>query len=96
MKKQLRLNKVSVSSLIQVLSQLFEDGADFIDIEGQEQEGKENDIIKVTVRPEYYIDSDGKSEDNEDDPEYLFTEHPYEEPDKKLNPLSDEDINDLI
>ena len=94
--KKLRLNKVSVSSLIQVLSQLFEDGADFIDIEGEEQEGKENDIIKVTVRPEYYIDSDGKSEDNEDDPEYLFTEHPYEEPYKKLNPLSDEDINDLI
>jgi len=94
--KKLRLNKVPVSSLIQVLSQLFEDGADFIDIEGEAQEGKENDIIKVTVRPEYYIDSDGKSEDDEDDPEYLFTEHPYEEPDKKLKPLSDEDINDLI
>jgi len=96
MKKQLRLNKVSVSSLIQVLSQLFEDGADFIDIEGEPQEGKENDIIKVTVRPEYYIDAKGHTESDEDDPEYLFTEQPYEAPDEELNLLSDEDINDLI
>tara|TARA_R110002126_G_scaffold34974_2_gene107976 strand:+ start:1981 stop:2127 length:147 start_codon:yes stop_codon:yes gene_type:complete len=47
--KKLRLNKVSVSSLIQVLSQLFEDGADFIDIEGEEQEGKYKDYEKTTT-----------------------------------------------
>jgi hypothetical protein len=35
MKNPLRLNKVPIVSLIDVLSQLFQDGADFIDIEGE-------------------------------------------------------------
>ena len=94
--KHLKLNKIPVTSLIHVLTKLYEEGADFIDIEGEPQEGKENDIIKVTVRPEYYIDAKGHTESDEDDPEYLFTEQPYEAPDEELNPLSDEDINDLI
>ena len=96
MQKKLKLNKVPVSSLIQILNHLFEDGADYIDIEGEPQPGKENDVIKVTVRPEYYVDVNGKSGQKEDDPEYLFTESPYEEPKEEINPLSDEDINDLI
>jgi hypothetical protein len=98
MQKKLKLNKVPVSSLIQILKQLFEDGADYIDIEGEPQPDAENDIIKVTVRPEYYVDINGKSEEKDDDPEYLFTEQPYKEPEPEIErkPLSDEDINDLI
>ena len=89
--KHLRLNKIPVTSLIHVLTQLYEEGADFIAIEGEPREDSDNDVIKVTVRPEYY---DGQSETKETDPEYLLTE--VKPPEEDINPISDEDINDLI
>ena len=100
MKNPLRLNKVPIVSLIDVLSQLFQDGADFIDIEGERTDTDENDIIKVTVRPEYYIDNDEEATESADkELEYFFTEEEYKDVDSKdeeTKPLSDEDINDLI
>jgi hypothetical protein len=98
MKNHLRLYKVPLSSLIHILSSLYEEGVDYIDIEGQEQEGEENDVIKVTARPEYYINNDGVSEESETDPEYLLTEVKSTESDfEDINPIEDDfDINDLI
>ena len=100
MKNPLRLNKVPIVSLIDVLSQLFQDGADFIDIEGERTDNDENDIIKVTVRPEYYVDNNEEAKESADkELEYFFTEEEYKDVDSKdeeTKPLSDEDINDLI
>lgn len=92
MSKPIKLNKVPIANLIQVLTHLYEEGADFIDIAGEETPGEQNDIIKVTVRPEYYNTED--EEQSETDPEYLVTE--VKPPQEDINPISDDDINDLI
>ena len=72
MKKNLKLNKVHISSMIAILTQLFEEGADYIDIEGEDNGSEESDVIKVIVKPEYYTNEE------------------------EINPLSEDDINDLI
>lgn len=97
MKTPIKLNKIPISSLINVLQHLYEEGADYIDIQGEHTPGDKNDVIKVTVRPEYYV---GESDDVSSvrvnsDPEYLFTEI-EEEPKEDINPISDDEINDLI
>ncbi len=81
MSKTVRLNKIPITTLLQILSQLFEEGADYIDIEGKPEKDGESDVLKVTVRPEYY------SEDLD------IEEIKIEQFNKQL---SDEDINDLI
>lgn len=97
MKKSINLNKIPITSLINVLQHLYEEGADYIDIQGEHTPGDENDVIKVTVRPEYYVGEldDDDSEQDKTDPEYLFTEI-EEEPKEDINPISDDEINDLI
>ena len=92
MSKPIKLNKVPIANLIQVLTHLYEEGADFIDIAGEETPGDQNDIIKVTVRPEYYNTED--EEQSETDPEYLVTE--VKPPADDINPISEDDIDDLI
>jgi hypothetical protein len=85
-KKSLKLNKIPITALMQILGELFEDGVDFIDIEG-EGSGKEeeSDRIKVTVRPEYYSE----------EPE-IFTKLEQEDTIDNDEKLTDDDINDLI
>jgi hypothetical protein len=79
------LRKIPLEGLIEILTNLFEEGADFIDISG-EQDNRENgsiDIIKITVKPEYM------SDDND-----LQIEVDMEG--EKPNSLSEDDINELI
>lgn len=67
--------------LIQILQDLYDGGADYVDISGDNDvDGTPRDTIKLTVKPEYLSDV---NEDNEDQ-------------EIKLSGLSDEDINDLI
>ena len=78
------LRKIPLEGLIQILTNLYEEGADYIDISG-EQDNRENgpvDIIKITVKPEYM------SDENDVEIEVDI------EGDKPS--LSDDDINDLI
>lgn len=78
------LRKIPLEGLLQILTNLFEEGADFIDISG-EQDNRENgavDIIKITVKPEYM------SDDSEVEIEVDIEE------DKPS--LSEDDINELI
>lgn len=78
------LRKIPLEGLIQILTNLFEEGADFIDISGQQddREGGAIDVIKITVKPEYM------SDDNE-----LKIEVDIEEGKPSL---SEDDINELI
>ena len=55
MKTPIKLNKIPIASLINVLQHLYEEGADYIDLQGEHTPGDANDVIKVTVRPEYYV-----------------------------------------
>lgn len=81
------LRKIPLEGLIQILTNLFEEGADFIDISGQQDEREEGsvDVIKITVKPEYM------SDDNE-----LEIEVDMQEEEDKPNSLSEDDINELI
>ena len=52
------LRKIPLEGLIQILTNLFEEGADFIDISGQQDDREDGpvDVIKITVKPEYMSD----------------------------------------
>jgi|TARA_R110000796_G_scaffold50847_2_gene119877 hypothetical protein len=89
----IKLTKVPLSSMIDMLKKIYDEGADFVDIEAHPTDG-EQDTIKINVRPEYYVDSETQEADTFDtDPEYVVTEQDFEE---EFPPISDEDINDLI
>lgn len=87
MSKKVRLRKVNIVSLIDMLKKIYDDGADYIDIEGVPTDGEE-DLIKIDVKPEYYT-----TLEEEEEPEYMITEQEYEE---EFPPIDDDDINDLI
>ena len=90
-KKSLKLNKIPITALMQILAELFEEGVDFIDIEGEATEkDNESDRIKVTVRAEYYSDEPKLELEQEEISDFL----PEIKTDKKR--LTDDDINDLI
>jgi len=78
------LRKIPLEGLIEILTNLFEEGADYIDISGQQDNREEGpiDVIKITVRPEYM------SDDSEVEIEVDVQE------DKPT--LSEDDINELI
>ena len=52
MKKQFMLKKIPLDSLLTILTELYEQGADYIDISGKHDD--EKDEISITVREEYY------------------------------------------
>lgn len=79
------LRKIPLEGLIQILTNLYEEGADFIDISGIQDNREEGsiDVIKITVKPEYM------SDDND-----LQIE--VDMKGEKPNSLSEDDINELI
>ena len=78
--------------LINILQDLYDGGADYVDISGDtDVDGVPRDTIKLTVRPEYLSDFDeesGVSLEQELDLDWSEEDLP--------SSLSDEDINDLI
>lgn len=101
----MKLRKIPLEPLLQILTDLFDSGADFIDISGENNaEGDElRDIIKITIKPEYMMDKDDMIEeiemdysgdyDNEED--IANTTHTQIHIEDKRG-LSDEDIDNLI
>ena len=80
--------------LIQILQDLYDGGADYVDISGDtDQDGAPRDTIKLTVKPEYLSDFD---EENELNLEQELDLEWSEEDEDLPSSLSDEDINDLI
>ena len=70
--------------LIQILQELYDGGADYVDISGDtDVDGNPRDTLKVTVKPEYMA---------EDLPEDIKEQIEL----RSDNVLSDEDINDLM
>tara|TARA_R100001224_G_scaffold72885_1_gene44594 strand:+ start:492 stop:779 length:288 start_codon:yes stop_codon:yes gene_type:complete len=94
MKGKSYIRKVQIISLIDTLKKIYDDGADFIDIEGKPSKGNE-DVVKISVRPEYYTNPEtGHNKMYDTDPEFMLTDEDFE--DLFPSPLSDKDINDLI
>jgi hypothetical protein len=84
------LRKIPLEGLIQILTNLFETGADFIDISGQQDDREDGpfDVIKITVKPEYM------SDESELEIEVDIEEEGDDDDDKPS--LSEDDINELI
>lgn len=92
----LKLRKIPLESLIQILQDLYNGGADYIDISG-EQNGEEDsvkDIIQITVKPEYILNDE--EEDDEDIQEIKLDYSNDNESNIIRKSLSDDDINELI
>ena len=92
----MKLRKIPLESLINLLADLYDGGADYIDITAEPTETNEPDQMRILVKPEYLsedldtmrrieIDFDDNDEDDVVDNK------------KSTNiSLSEEDINDLI
>jgi hypothetical protein len=88
----MRLRKIPLESLINLLADLYDGGADYIDITADSTDNDDPDQMKITVKPEYMsedLDTVRKIEIDFTDEDVID-----EEPNGKA--LSDEDINDLI
>lgn len=89
------LRKIPLGPFIEILQELFESGADFIDIAGQNNDNTEQprDTIKVTVRPEYLIDhNENDMMEIEQEIEMDYSDDEDDSP----STFSDKDIDDLI
>ena len=94
----LTLHKIPLDTLIEILTDLYDNGADFIDISGENSKDRDQprDVIKITIKPEYLSDY------NEDDVLELEQEIKMDysgdedDVDSSTTSLSEEDINDLI
>ena len=102
----MKLRKITLEPLLQILTDLFDSGADFIDISGENNaDGDElRDIIKITIKPEYMMDKDDMIEEiemdysgdyDDDNEDIANTKHTQIRIEDKRG-LSDEDIDNLI
>jgi hypothetical protein len=93
------LRKIPLGPFLEILTDLFENGADFIDLSGEENNEGEapKDTIKITVKPEYLSEDTEEENDDEDVQETDGrVDFLIEEETPPPSPLSDEDIADLI
>jgi hypothetical protein len=86
------LRKIPLEMLLQILQDLYDSGADYVDISGAtDVNGAPRDTIKITVRPEYITDIENDSDvaiEEEFDMDWSEEDIPSR--------LSDKDLNDLI
>lgn len=91
------LRKIPLGPLIEILTDLFENGADFIDLSGNVNDDGETprDTLKITVKPEYLS---LEEEDEEDIIDYgmdFLINNETDTP-SSSSPFSKDDIEDLI
>ena len=91
------LRKIPLGPFIEILTDLFENGADFIDLSGNEDNGTEapRDTLKITVKPEY-LSPDIEEEEEVIDHGMDFLIDNTSDASSPPSPLSDDDIEDLI
>ena len=78
---ELRFRKISLRLLLDTLTHIWNSGADYVDIIGIR--GDEQDVINIVVQEDYMTDEELEEYDEDDDED-------------EDDPLSDEDINNLI
>jgi hypothetical protein len=95
----LRLRKIPLHPLIEILQDLYESGADFIDLSGEQSEEGETpkDTIQITIKPEYMLHDERNEDEDEEDQniEIDYSDDDIPSTDKR-SLLSEDDINDLI
>lgn len=81
---KLKLRKIPVEVLMDILAELFESGFDYVDFEGESDEENLRDTIVITVHPNYHFEFTTEEE--------LASNITVVNNDK----LSDDDLNQLI
>jgi hypothetical protein len=95
----LKLRKIPLLPLIEILQDLYDSGADYIDLSGEQndEEGLTKDLIQITIKPEYMLHDERDGDDVEDVTQEIELDYSDDDiPDTKSRSLSDDDINDLI
>jgi hypothetical protein len=77
--KEIRFRKINLQLLLDALTNIWDSGADYVDIIGIQ--GEDQDVINIVVKEEYMSEEETDVYDEEEDDD---------------QPLSDEDINNLI
>ena len=102
------LRKIPLGPLLEILQDLFDNGADFIDISGENnKEGEEKkDVIKITIKPEYMMHREDEEEEDDsidiNEEVHMNYTDAYKvdveiyTPKEEKKSLSDKDLNDLI
>lgn len=96
----LKLRKIPLQALIEILQDLYENGADFIDLSGEQKDenGSVKDLIQITIKPEYMLHDERNDDDDEEESEEIELDYSDNDdtPNTTSRSLSDDDINDLI
>lgn len=95
----LKLRKIPLEPLIQILQDLWDSGADYIDLSGEQNDNGDapKDIIQITVKPEYIIHEDGDDdEDVIDGIQEIKMNYSNDDVPDTTRTLSEDDINNLI
>jgi len=94
----LKLRKIPLQALIEILQDLYDNGADYIDLSGEQKDenGSSRDLIQITIKPEYMLHDERTDDDNDELEEIELDYSDDYIPDTKSRSLSDDDINDLI
>jgi len=94
----MQLRKIPLGPFIEILQDLFENGADFIDISGNNDDEGESpkDIIKITVKPEYLSDEEGDDNDKMELQQEIQMDFSDDSDEEESTSFSDDDVNDLI
>ena len=92
----MNLRKIPLGPFIEILTDLFENGADFIDLSGNEDNGTEapRDTLKITVKPEYLSPDIDEEEEVIDHGMDFLIDNGNDTP--PTSSLSKDDIDDLI
>jgi hypothetical protein len=93
------LRKIPLGPFIEILTDLFENGADFIDLSGNVNDDGETprDTLKITVKPEYLSLDDEDEEDIIDyGMDFLINNETEDNSPSSSSPFSKDDIEDLI
>ncbi len=94
------IKKVPLDIMINILTDLYEKGVNFVDIVGND----EDEITKmtITVQPDYVDENaeleelDDLGEEYEEDEDFLIRDYEYDEEEEDCQPLTDHDLNELI
>lgn len=76
---KLKLTKIPLEYVLQILTLLYEEGYDYFDLEGtvdvdDEEEREKRDVIKISVREDYF----SRDDEEEDDDDKINFDEDYE------------------
>ena len=104
--KKVKLNRIPLNNLIEILERLYNAGFDYVDFDGVSHDSEEHaDNLKILVRDEYLAERVAEEVGDEEDEEVIEAEDNSEdfyeqlkklEESKKEKRLSADDINDLL